>query len=400
MDKFLVSLNLISIYKNILNDKVVSKFIVFLKELETSLDLNTIFLSYSNFIAELYKEEKNQNFFSYIKFLLHTDENIVSKKPFELNQTLINTAEYELSLISDMFQFNFGFIQDTLYNKFPSFQFLVNNLPRFTMDGYSRFYFDDILNSYKTNGYGILSCYSAFKLENDGEVTPVENFDNICFKDLKNYEYQKDVISKNTLAFLNDKPANNILLYGDRGCGKSSTVKALVNEFQSYNLKIIQISKESFIKLPSLYEKLRNFPSKFILFIDDLSFEENEVNFSLIKAILEGSVCSTPDNTLLYATTNRIHFIKETFSGREGNEVHCNDTIDEAVSLSDRFGIVLTFSSLTKNEYIDIVNKIAIDKSIEIDENLNKSALMFSMQKGIMTPRIARQFINDYISAI
>ena len=149
-----------------------------------------------------------------------------------------------------------------------------------------------------------------------------------------------------------------------------------------------------------LYEKLRNFPSKFILFVDDLSFEENDKNFSIIKAILEGSVCTTPDNTLLYATTNRIHFIKETFSGREGNEVHCNDTIDEAVSLSDRFGIVLTFSSLTKNEYIDIVNKIAIDKSIDINENLNKSALMFSMQKGIMTPRIARQFINDYISAM
>lgn len=150
------------------------------------------------------------------------------------------------------------------------------------------------------------------------------------------------------------------------------------------------------VKLPEVYDKLRNFPCKFILFTDDISFEENDKNFSAIKAVLEGSVNSTPENTLIYATTNRIHLIKETFGSRAGDEIHCNDTIDEAVSLSDRFGIVLTFSSLNKREYIEIVSKIAADYGMEINDEFLKSALTFTMQKGIMTPRIAKQFINDY----
>jgi predicted AAA+ superfamily ATPase len=200
------------------------------------------------------------------------------------------------------------------------------------------------------------------------------------------------------LAFLNNKPANNILLYGDRGCGKSSTVKALINEFNDYNLKVIQVFKESIIILPELFETIRNLPLKFIIFADDLSFNEDDKDFSSAKAIIEGSLSNCPKNAIIYATSNRMHLVKESFSAREGNEVHYNDTIDETVSLSDRFGIMLTFSSLTKNEYLDISHQIANDCGVEINDKFDNEAMKFSMQKGIMTPRIARQFINYYIS--
>ena len=141
-------------------------------------------------------------------------------------------------------------------------------------------------------------------------------------------------------------------------------------------------------------------PLKFIIFADDISFDEDEKNFSSIKAILEGSLSNKPSNVLIYATTNRMHLVKESFSAREGNEIHYNDTIDEMVSLSDRFGITLTFSSLTKNEYLDIVKQIANDSCVEVNDELLKQACTFSMQKGIMTPRIARQFVNDFIANI
>ena len=197
---------------------------------------------------------------------------------------------------------------------------------------------------------------------------------------------------------MNGKASNNILLYGDRGCGKSSSVKALVNEYSDRNLKIIQICKESFIYLDDLFEEIRNLPQKFIIFADDISFNEDDKEFSAVKAALEGSLSDKPSNAIIYATTNRLHLVKESFSAREGNEIHYNDTIDEMVSLSDRFGLVLTFSLLGQNEYLDIVEKIANDCCVTVNDNLRKKALEFACQKGIRTPRIARQFIVDYIA--
>ena len=398
MEKFLSSLKLICIYKNVINDEIVSKFLKVLSEIKKS-GYDDILASYTDFISLFYEKEKTLNFFNYIKFLIFTDENLVSKNAnnTKLSNEILITAEYELSVISNIFEYNYNFIKDEINERFPKFEELTQHLPIFYTKGYSRFYLKDILNTYKTNGYGMLSCYNAFKFDNECSIIPVKNFDCTTFKDLKNYEYQKNIIRNNTLSFLNGNSANNILLYGDRGCGKSSTVKALINEFSSYNLKIVQIQKDNIVNLPELYEKLRDFPAKFIIFADDISFEEDDKNFSAIKAVLEGSITSTPKNTLLYATTNRIHLIKESFKSREGDEIHYNDTIDEAVSLSDRFGIVLTFSSLNKKEYVEIVTKIASDYSISINDEFLKSAVSFTMQKGIMTPRIARQFITDYL---
>lgn len=398
----LTSLILISVFKNILKDEAVSLFIRFLNMLSSEEksfvdDLK----SYSDFIAKFYDKSQNQNLYDYLKHLIYTDENIISKgcgNCIRENEHLINTARYELTLLDNLLSFDFKTIKDLFLFKYPRMSEIINHIPLFSTSGIEPFSLEDIINSYSTKGYGIFSCYTAFKYTESKEIKPVEYFDTVTFEELKNYEYQQNIIKQNTLSFLKNKSANNVLLYGDRGCGKSSTVKALINEFSDYNLKIIQVSKESFLYLPELYEKIRNLPLKFIIFADDISFDEDDKNFSSIKAILEGSLSDKPSNTLLYATTNRVHLVKESFSSREGNEVHYNDTIDEMVSLSDRFGIILTFSSLTKNEYLDIVKQIANDCCLEITDVLLKDAYSFTIQKGIMTPRAARQFITDYIA--
>ena len=397
----LTSLYLISIFKNILNDEIFTSFIDFLKIMEAESDFDEILKNYSIFINKFYEKSDNQNLYNYVYKLIKTDKNIIStgcgccKKD---NESIINTAQYELSIIHKIISISYEEIKEKLKNNFASMSELIDHLPSFSIEGIKEININEIIYEYKNNGFGIFACYNAFKMEKTGDVKPIEYVDEITFKDLKNYEYQQNVIKQNTLSFLNDKTANNILLYGDRGCGKSSTVKALINEYSEYNLKVIQVFKESFIKLPELFETIRNLPLKFIIFADDLSFNEDDKDFSSIKAIIEGSLSNCPKNAIIYATSNRMHLVKESFSAREGNEVHYNDTIDETVSLSDRFGIMLTFSSLTKNEYLDITHQIANDCCVEITDTLDKEAMAFSMQKGIMTPRIARQFITFYLS--
>ncbi len=402
MKNFFTSLLLISVFRNILNNPVMRAYIEFLNSLCSDIkNVEKDLKLYSDFISLFYDNQSNQNLYEFVYKLIYTDENIISKGCSDCikeNEQLLSTAKFELSLIYNLLSYDYSKIKEIFKNKYPDMHELIEHFPSFNVCGLKEFNLNEIISSYSKNGYGLFACYSAFKFLDNKEIKPVEYFDNLTFSDLKNYEYQKNVIKHNTIAFLENKPANNILLYGDRGCGKSSTVKALINEFSDYNLKMIQVSGQGFINLPELYEKLRTLPLKFIIFADDISFDENDKDFSSVKAILEGSISAAPSNTLIYATTNRMHLVKESFSAREGNEVHYNDTIDELVSLSDRFGIMLTFSSLTKPEYLDIVKQIANDCCVLVNDELLNKAMSFSLQKGIMTPRVARQFVNDYIS--
>lgn len=397
------SLYLISIFKNVLKNAVVASFVDFLSSLNKDTSFDDLLKKYSDFIYVLYNSEFNQDFYSCLKHLIYTDENILSKGCTDCirdNESILNTARYELSLFDELLKIDYEKIKSSLLEKYEDKSEIINHLPVFYSCSKCSFDLDEILKSYLEKGFGEFSCYSAFKFTEDKKIIPIKNFNSLTFNDLKNYEYQQNIIKQNTKAFLEGKEANNILLYGDRGCGKSSSVKALIDEFADYNLKIIQVYKESFIYLSELYEKLSVLPLKFIIFADDISFDEDDKNFSSIKAILEGSLSDKPSNTLIYATTNRMHLVKESFSSRAGNEVHCNDTIDEIVSLSDRFGIMLTFSFLTKSEYLDIVKQIANDCGIEVNDKLYFDAEKFAALKAIRTPRVARQFITDYIAGI
>lgn len=399
------SLNSFAVFKNIFNDEIIAKFMMFLDSVKSGAEFSENIESYSEFASQLYSSEFTGDWSSYVRNFVLTDENVVSvncarNSSDKIPDFIMGAFEYELRILSDVASVSYEDVREILKTRFPSNADAINSLPVF--DSYKLLFTkDQIQTNYKTEGYGVISRHYAFKYDKDLTVKPVLYPDDIRFSDLKSYEYQKEILITNTLSFIKGRPANNILLYGDRGCGKSSSIKALVNEYHQLGLKVIQAYKENLDTLEDLEEYLSGFPSKFIIFIDDLVFDENDPDFASAKAILEGSLSKHPDNVLIYATTNRRHLVKETFSSREGNEIHLNDTMDEAASLSDRFGITITFSSPDKNKYLEIVKQIAAEMNINEDEKkLFKEAEAFAILKGTRCPRVARQFLADYASRI
>ena len=217
--------------------------------------------------------------------------------------------------------------------------------------------------------------------------------------DLKNYELQRRQVIDNTESFVNGYPANNVLLYGDRGTGKSSTVHAVLNEYAPQGLRMIEISKSDIPDLTLIREQLAESPMKFIIFIDDLCFDSHDDSFGELKAALEGSLSGRKHNTIIYATSNRRHLIKESFSDRE-NDINRNDIMQEQLSLSDRFGLSITFINPNKKDYLDIVEKIAQDRGLNVNlDRLFLVAEQWASKKGGRSPRCARQFIDFVESA-
>lgn len=256
----------------------------------------------------------------------------------------------------------------------------------------------ELCGYYAKNGCGIFSQYRAFVWQNKGLV-PVETPDTVTFADLKGYETQRKTLIDNTLAFLAGRPCNNVLLYGDRGTGKSSSVHALLNEFCADGLRMIELSKADISDFHLVSSLISKIPLKFIVFIDDLSFSQDNDSFARLKAALEGGLAAKPSNMLIYATTNRRHLIKETFDSRKGEELHINDSIQEEMSLSDRFGIVITFINPDRKQFYDILDAMAKDRGLDIsNEELHFLAERWSLQKGGRSPRGAKQFIDSLCS--
>lgn len=238
------------------------------------------------------------------------------------------------------------------------------------------------------NGSGVFAKYKAFTY--NGELLPIEQTDPIRLSDLKNYETQRDQVVENTRCFLGGKPAQNVLLYGDRGTGKSATVKAILNEFEE--LKMVEVAKKDIALLPELFNLLKSKPQRFIVMIDDLAFAENDDRFGILKAVLEGSLAQKPENVLIYATTNRRKIIRETAYERE---ISGADAIDESMSLADRFGLFVTFVKPDKRVYLDIVSKLAADAGLNVpEEKLFAAAEQFALKQGGRSPRTARQFVD------
>jgi len=259
-------------------------------------------------------------------------------------------------------------------------------------DFYSKYM--ERMNNISNYGYGIYSKYHTFRAV-DGNIIPVKNPDNITLKDLKGYKRERNLVLDNTTALINKKPAANVLLYGDAGTGKSSTVKAIVNEFKTSGLRLVEISKKQIKNVPMIMDVLGKNPLKFILFIDDLSFTKNDDEFGELKAILEGSIYSKPSNISIYATSNRRHMVKETFSDRDGDDLHVSETIEEISSLSDRFGLMVSFYRPDKEDFLNIVRELAFQHNISMSkEKLEKEAEKFAVRRSGRSPRIAKQFIQ------
>lgn len=253
-----------------------------------------------------------------------------------------------------------------------------------------------LIKHYRTLGNGILAKYVAFKY--DGKLIGIANNDSITFSALVGLEYQKEVLIGNTLAFLEGKTANNVLLFGDRGTGKSSSVKALLNMFSEEGLRVIEMPKYRITDMPSLINSLANKPHKYIIFLDDLSFESNEPDYKALKIAMDGQLEARPKNVLIYATSNRRHLIKETWADREGGEVHTNDNLQETLSLSERFGISLVFSAPTQKEYLNIVSELLKKKNISMNAEIERKAIVWQMNYSGRSGRCASQFVASYLA--
>ena len=244
-------------------------------------------------------------------------------------------------------------------------------------------------------GYGMFAKHHVFTVEN-GQLVPVKSPDPQRLSELPGYEKEREKVIANTKALLAGMPANNVLLYGDAGTGKSSAVKAIANEFAPEGLRLVEVKKNQLYQIPDLMDKLAANPLKFILFIDDLSFTANDDNFAALKAILEGSVGGRARNIAVYATSNRRHLIKETLTDRTGDDIHEADTRQELMSLSARFGLTVTFQRPEKARFETILEELARQHHIQMPmDQLLVKAEAFAIRAGGRSPRVAKQFIEQ-----
>ena len=260
---------------------------------------------------------------------------------------------------------------------------------------------------YKSYGYGVFAMNRAFRIgSEEGKVTylPISNIDGVMLDDLLGYEFQKSTLRQNTEACLEGKAANNVLLYGDAGTGKSTSVKALINEYYDRGLRMIEIYKHQFRDLSAVLGYIKNRNYRFIIFIDDLSFEENEVEYKFLKAVIEGGVETRPDNVLIYATSNRRNLVRDTWADRTDMEhmgdIHRSDTVEEKTSLSARFGVKINYNVPSQKEYHAIVLELARRRGIQMEEKtLLDMANTWERRHRGFSGRVAQQFV-DYLESL
>ena len=268
-------------------------------------------------------------------------------------------------------------------------------------------FFDVVTGFYKAYGVGMFGLNKAFRIEEhlDGGFSfmPINNMDAVMLDDLIGYEIQKKKLTDNTEAFVQGKKANNVLLFGDSGTGKSTSIKAIVNQYYDDGLRMIEIYKHQFKYLSKIIAAIKNRNYRFIIYMDDLSFEEHEIEYKFLKAVIEGGVETKPDNILIYATSNRRHLIKETWNDRNdqdnSNDKHHSDTVEEKLSLVNRFGVTISYSKPSQKEFFNIVTELARKNGCTLsDEELCREANKWELSHGGISGRTATQFVN-YIMA-
>ena len=289
------------------------------------------------------------------------------------------------------------------YDRYEEIKDVADSLPRWQSGECAESFrmfdgsLDRVAQWYRKNGCGMFARYRAF-IWRDGDIRPVLHYDTIAPEDFTGYERQRQKVMDNTRAFLEGKTCNNCLLYGDMGTGKSSTVKAMANLFRTRGLRIVEIPKERLMDFPLLVDKIAHLPMRFIIYIDDLSFQHQDQSYTTLKAVLEGGLAARPSNALIYATSNRRHIVKERLSDRaiEADDVNTRDNMQETLSLSDRFGLAVCYTAPSKKEFLEIVLAMAKQKGIETDEEtLCMGAERFALARGGRSPRCAKQYIES-----
>jgi Predicted ATPase (AAA+ superfamily) len=256
---------------------------------------------------------------------------------------------------------------------------------------------------YARFGCGQMANHVAFRWDRKNGLVGITHYDKTTFDDIIGYERQKLALRENTEAFLAGRPANNALLIGPRGTGKSSTVKALVNAYAIDGLRLVEVAKSDLRNLQTVSDLLGDRGKQYIVFLDDLSFEDSDSDFKLLKTVIDGSLQTRPANVLIYATSNRRHLVKETWQDRQGgdDEIHRFDSLNEKIALADRFGLTITFPSPDQQEYLNIVNKLAQKHQVALGgEELSQQALQWEFSHSGRSGRVARQFIQHILGKI
>lgn len=374
-------------------------------------------------IATVYGFDKNL-WHNYLTFILLTNENsfsMTSEKVGANDGTVNHFAKADFKVFKNLFDFDFSRIErelgidcfttvcnyraigkkERMYNKNVSekVQAVSEKIEQAKDENEI---FDIVTEFYKAYGVGMFGLNKAFRIKSlpDGvEFLPINNTEKVMLSDLVGYEIQKQKLIDNTEAFVEGRAANNVLLFGDSGTGKSTSIKAILNEYYDRGLRMIEIYKHQFRDLSNIIAQIKNRNYRFIIYMDDLSFEEFEIEYKFLKAVIEGGMETKPDNVLIYATSNRRHLIRETWGDRSDmsqDELHRSDTMQEKLSLVARFGVTINYSKPTKKEFNHIVTELA-KRYPEItltDEELMAKANMWEMSHGGISGRTAQQFIN------
>ena len=393
-------LHALSVYRKILHQETVAAF----ERLLSSLDKKPkkFLNAYSGFYSLLCENNFSENFAQcFIEAAMFDDNCFTSaaaaKKVDSLPKAVVSAALNDLTTVLYLGTVSSGDILDA-YKYKSDLEASSVFLPSWKADEEAYLTRDGLLEKavrfHKENGCGIFAKYRTFIWRED--IIPVRHPDTISLSSLKGYEYQRGVVFDNTKAFMEGKTCNNCLLYGDKGTGKSSTVKAVANYFYQYGLRIVEVPKERLMDFPSLVDKIARIPMKFMIFIDDLSFLQQDESYASLKAVLEGGLAAKPKNAVIYATSNRRHIIKECFSDRQTDDVNRRDNMEESLSLSDRFGLSVCFSAPNKDKFLQIVLALAEDYGIKADEQeLCLGAERFALERGGRSPRCAKQYIKS-----
>lgn len=401
--KALYLLSSLSVYKGILDRSVVKAFY---KLLKSTNEKPVEFLNaYGDFYSLLSQRGYSDRFAYCLTEAALFDENYFTKaaaggKTGLLPQNVLNAVQRDCKAIMFVASVSAKDIVDDYIYK-DEISEICGDLPTWEM-GHGAKAFDgfetDLINLsdfYRENGCGMFARYRAF-IWRDGDIQPVVHPDSINLSSFVGYEKPRQQVIDNTRSFIENKSCNNCLLYGDKGTGKSSTVKAIANQFRNQGLRVVEMPKERLIDFPILVDKIAALPMKFIIFIDDLSFQKQDQSYTSLKAVLEGGLASRPENTLIYATSNRRHLVKESFADRDTDDVNRRDNMEETLSLSDRFGLSVCFSIPSKDKYMEIVFALAHKNGIKIsDEELTLKAEKFALSRGGRSPRCAKQFVES-----
>lgn len=362
---------------------------------------------------------------NYLTFYLVTNENpfsITCEKVGANDGSVNHFAKNDFKVFKNLFDYDFSSIEQALdidcfsqisdYKAISKKELMYNRNVSEKIIALSRRlenakdeneFFDNVTEFYKIYGVGMFGLNKAFRIKekqnSEIEFLPINNMDRVMLDDLIGYEIQKQKLIDNTRAFVEGRKANNVLLFGDSGTGKSTSIKAIVNAFYPQGLRMVEIYKHQFKDLSNVIAQVKNRNYKFIIYMDDLSFEEFEIEYKFLKAVIEGGVETKPDNILIYATSNRRHLIKETWSDRNDVEVdngmHRSDTMEEKLSLVNRFGVTINYSKPSQKEYFNIVIQLARRQGIDMsDEDLCREANKWELSHGGISGRTAQQFIN------